>query len=46
MLAAHRLVRNKAKWIVLVLIVANEIRGVMVVAAVGWPLLKAMYSLR
>jgi len=37
-----RRIPKKAKWVVIALIVANEIRGVIVVAAIGWPMLKAM----
>ena len=37
-----RRIPKKAKWVVITLIVANEIRGVIVVAAIGWPMLKAM----
>ena len=36
--------RTRAVWIVAALIIANEIRGVMVVAAIGWPLLKGMFG--
>lgn len=35
---------KKAGWLVAALIVANEIRGIIVVAAIGWPLLKAMWQ--
>lgn len=35
---------KKAGWIIGALIIANEIRGVIVVATVGWPMLKAMYG--
>jgi hypothetical protein len=34
---------KKAKWAIIVLIVANEIRGILVVAVIGWPLLRAAY---
>ena len=37
-----RRIPKKAKWVVIGLIVANEIRGVIVVIAIGWPMLKAM----
>jgi hypothetical protein len=39
-----KLLRSKAKWVVLGLLIANEIRGVIVVATVGWPILKAMHG--
>ena len=33
---------SKAGWAILALIVANEIRGLFVVMAIGWPMLKAL----
>lgn len=35
--------KRKAAWAVALLIIANEIRGIIVVATVGWPVLKAMW---
>jgi hypothetical protein len=34
---------KRAKWALIALIVANEIRGIIVVALIGWPLLKALH---
>ena len=33
---------KKLKWAGIALLIANEIRGIIVVATVGWPMLKAM----
>ena len=35
---------KKAKWVVLALVIANEIRGILVVAAIGMPMLRAMWG--
>lgn len=35
---------RKAKWALIALIVANEIRGIIVVATIGWPMLKALHG--
>jgi hypothetical protein len=35
--------KKKAGWAIAALIIANEIRGVFVVATIGWPMLKAMW---
>lgn len=35
---------NKAKWTIAALVIANEIRGVIVVGAIGWPMLKAVWG--
>lgn len=34
---------KKAGWALAALVIANEIRGVIVVATIGWPMLKAMW---
>jgi hypothetical protein len=34
---------KKAAWVVAALVVANEIRGAIMVATIGWPMLKAMF---
>lgn len=34
---------TKAKWALIALIIANEIRGIVVVALIGWPMLKALH---
>jgi hypothetical protein len=36
-------VKKKAGWAIAALIVANEVRGVIVAATIGWPMLKAMF---
>jgi hypothetical protein len=35
---------KKAKWIAIALLIANEIRGILVVAAVGPPIIRAMFG--
>jgi hypothetical protein len=35
---------KKAGWALAALVIANEIRGVVVVAMIGWPMLKAMWG--
>jgi hypothetical protein len=35
---------KKAGWALAALVIANEIRGVVVVAMIGWPMLKAAIS--
>ena len=34
---------GKAKWAIIALIIANEIRGIIVVAAVGPPIFRAIF---
>jgi hypothetical protein len=34
---------KKAGWALAALVIANEIRGLIMVAAIGWPMLKAFY---
>jgi hypothetical protein len=36
--------RRKLKWAAIALILANEIRGILVVAAVGPPIFRAMFG--
>lgn len=37
-------ITKRAKWAVIALVIANEIRGAVVVVTIGWPLLKALYA--
>jgi hypothetical protein len=35
---------KKAGWALAALVIANEIRGIIVVVTVGWPVVRAMYG--